>query len=274
MRNVTIVNNTVIGSMPLRGWGGGSVPTSLSVANNVVYGGSITNQPGAATYSSNLQYGAGTSGIFVDPDNRDFWPVSGSPLIGAADSAHAPTKDFNATNRQSPFDVGAYESDGLTSNPGWTIQDGFKALGDADADGLPDLQDNCPNVQNTAAFPDSEGWNPQQDDDADNIGNACDLVIPPQLVQQAWLGIQNYSHQLVALRCQQTPCTWTMVSGFLPNALTLDSFGVISGAVLAGGFIASFTVEVMDATGDTATQTLSISAIIPRCYNCHTASTF
>ena len=129
MRNVTIVNNTVIGSMPLGGWGGGDIPVSLIVANNVVYGGSITNQPGAATFSSNLQYGSGTNGIFVDPDTRDFWPAPGSPLIGAADPAHTPSNDFNATSRQAPFDVGAYESEGLTSNPGWPIQAGFKLSG-------------------------------------------------------------------------------------------------------------------------------------------------
>jgi hypothetical protein len=132
MRNVTIVNNTVIGSMNLSGWGSGSSPTSLTVANNVVYGGSITNQPGAATYSTNLQYGSGTSGIFVDPDNRDVWPAPGSPLINAADVAYAPGKDFNGTNRQAPNDVGAYESEGLSSNPGWSIQDGFKVIGPAD----------------------------------------------------------------------------------------------------------------------------------------------
>jgi hypothetical protein len=126
MRNVTIVNNTVIGSMPLRGWGGGNVPASLTVANNVIYGGSITNQPNAATYSSNFQYSSSTSGIFVNPANWDFWPAPDSPLIGAADPAYAPNKDFNGTNRHSPFDVGAYETESLTSNPGWRIQEGFK----------------------------------------------------------------------------------------------------------------------------------------------------
>jgi len=130
MRNVTIVNNTVIGSIPLRGWGGGSIQASLTVANNVIYGGSITNQPGAAIYSSNLQYSPGISGIFVDADNRDFWPALGSPLIGAADAAHMPGNDFNGTKRQAPFDVGAYESDGLNGNPGWTIEEGFKISGD------------------------------------------------------------------------------------------------------------------------------------------------
>lgn len=131
-RNVTIVNNTVIGSMPLRGWGGSSIVSSLTVANNVLYGGSITNKPGAAVYSSNLQYSAGTPGIFVDADNWDFWPAINSPLIAGADSVHAQSKDFNNTSRGAPFDVGAYESDNLSNNPGWPIRDGFKDSGNTD----------------------------------------------------------------------------------------------------------------------------------------------
>ncbi|MDR4459450.1 MAG: right-handed parallel beta-helix repeat-containing protein [Nitrospirales bacterium] len=138
MRNVTIGNNTVIGSIALRGWGGGNLSTSLSLANNVLYGGSITNPPSAASFSSNLQYNFGTSGIFVDPDNWDFWPAPGSPLIGAADAARVQSKDFNGTSRQDPFDVGAYETEGLTSNPGWPIQDSFKD-GASNADVIPPL---------------------------------------------------------------------------------------------------------------------------------------
>ena len=129
MRNVTIVNNTIIGGVHLRGWGGSSNPTSLTVANNVLYGGAITNQPGTATYSSNLQYSTGASGIFMNPDTRDYWPAIGSPLIGAANATYVPNTDFNEAIRQSPFDVGAYETDGIASNPGWSIQDGFKNSG-------------------------------------------------------------------------------------------------------------------------------------------------
>jgi hypothetical protein len=47
-------------------------------------------------------------------------------LIGHADSALAPPLDFNGTQRVEPFDVGAYETDGRSRNPGWTIQAGFK----------------------------------------------------------------------------------------------------------------------------------------------------
>ena len=125
-RNVTIVNNTIIGSMPLRGWGGSDDIASLQVANNVIYGGSITNQPGAATYSANMEFADGTPGVFIDVAGRDLWPAAGSPLTGAADAAFAPTVDFNGASRDAPFDVGAYETDGNSINPGWTIQSGFK----------------------------------------------------------------------------------------------------------------------------------------------------
>jgi hypothetical protein len=142
-------------------------------------------------------------------------------------------------------------------------------LPDTDADGRPDYIDNCPNVQNTATFPDSEGWDPQQDDDGDNIGNACDLVIPPQPVPAARVG-NFYSHQLTVLR-GQPPNTCTLISGFLPSSLILTSLCVIEGNVTSGGFTATFTVQAMDANGDTATRLLKIRAKIPNCVNCHTA---
>jgi len=134
-RNVTIVNNTIIGDVRLRGWGGNSDPASMVVANNAVYGGSIRDEPGAATYADNQEYGNGTAGIFVDPDNRDYWPAPGSPLIGAGNSLHAAPLDFNGSSRAAPVDVGAYESDGLAANPGWPPQPGLK--GDIEQDRVP-----------------------------------------------------------------------------------------------------------------------------------------
>ena len=86
-------------------------------------------EPSGAIFSGNLAYGAGTTGIFVDPVNQDFWPAAASPLLGAADATYAPSLDFNGTLRVGPFDVGAYETEGLLSNPGWSIQEGFKSTG-------------------------------------------------------------------------------------------------------------------------------------------------
>ncbi len=55
----------------------------------------MTNQPRAATFSFNRQHNFGTRGIFVGPNNCDFRTASGSSLIGGADTAYAPNKDFN-----------------------------------------------------------------------------------------------------------------------------------------------------------------------------------
>jgi len=138
---------------------------------------------------------------------------------------------------------------------------------DIDGDGVPDGADNCPNVPNSAAFPDGEGWEPQQDDDGDGIGNACDLVIPPQVLPNARSG-NNYSRSLTAER-GQGPYTWALIDGWLPPHLTLGADGVIAGYVPWGGFTAEFTAQVTDATGDTATRVMTIRVTRATCYSCH-----
>jgi hypothetical protein len=52
--------------------------------------------------------------------------------------------------------------------------------------------------------------------------------------------------------------TWSLVSGTLPNGLSLSAGGVILGSPTSGG-VYSFTVRVTDSTSATATQTLSIA---------------
>jgi len=69
------------------------------------------------------------------------------------------------------------------------------------------------------------------------------------------------------------PFTWTMISGFLPQTLGIVD-GVISGNVTTGGYIATFTMQVTDSTGDTATRVMKIKAKIPGCYSCHDAARF
>ncbi len=138
---------------------------------------------------------------------------------------------------------------------------------DSDGDGVPDGNDNCPTVPNSATLPDAEGWGPQQDDDGDGIGNACDLTITPQPLPNARAG-RSYSYGLTAQR-GQPPYAWTIIDGSLPANLTLGSDGVISGYVSGGGYTAEFTAQVMDATGDTATRLMTIGVTFPRCYSCH-----
>lgn len=146
MKNVIVENNTFFNNTEclfLR-WSG---ITSGVIANNAVYcpSGSALNASGlgGATIRKNFVAGTMTGGsidgtafvnggtagaAFVDAANADFWPAAGGPLRGAADGGFAAAKDFNGTVRGTPPDVGAYESAGLTANPGWRIIAGFKPL--------------------------------------------------------------------------------------------------------------------------------------------------
>ena len=152
LRNVTIVNNTIYGhsNCLFVRWSGGS---NMALANNAVYcpGTTAVNGSGltgtAVTISSNYVEG-GMSGAIVDgarfvgggsstsaftsPGQLDFWPPPASILIGKADAVFAAALDFNERRRVSPFDVGAYETDGLAMNPGWKVGPGFKQSSPAD----------------------------------------------------------------------------------------------------------------------------------------------
>jgi hypothetical protein len=153
----------------------------------------------------------------------------------------------------------------------WPVYAGDVALGpDTDGDGILDAQDNCPNAPNGPLISDTEGGADQQDDDGDGIGNACDLLIPPQLLPAGYVG-NAYNHALTILR-GQPPYTCTLDSGSLPANLTLGSDCVISGDVVAGGVTATFTARVLDDTGDSATRVLTLRSKIPNCMTCHTAS--
>jgi hypothetical protein len=135
---------------------------------------------------------------------------------------------------------------------------------DADNDGVPDSADNCVYVPNFD----------QQDDDGDGRGNPCDFYIPQQNIPSATKGTA-YSYSLFAA-LGQPPLTWTIISGSLPQGLTISPSGQISGTPTVGGFVASFTVQVTDSSGDTAMDALTLFVRIQRwrrCYDCHVSST-
>jgi uncharacterized repeat protein (TIGR02543 family) len=54
------------------------------------------------------------------------------------------------------------------------------------------------------------------------------------------------------------PDTWSILSGSLPKGLTLSSSGVITGTPMGPNGTSTFTVQVKDASGRTASQSLSI----------------
>jgi Right handed beta helix region len=154
MRNVTIVNNTIYGhatGIRVR-W---TNAANMVLANNAIYSPSgtavdasgLTTSTVEANYVQGLMSGASVGGAafvsggsadsaFVNPLGFEFWPTSTSVLRGRGAPSMAPPLDFNGTIRTAPFDVGAYEREGLASNPGWRVGSGFKS-GSASVDTIP-----------------------------------------------------------------------------------------------------------------------------------------
>ncbi len=63
--------------------------------------------------------------IFQDPGSMNFWLQPGAQaLIGQGASQYAPADDFNGSARNGVIDIGAYQTDGASTNPGWIIQQG------------------------------------------------------------------------------------------------------------------------------------------------------
>jgi hypothetical protein len=146
MKNVTAVNNTLFNNDRGVRMSWPSTAINMVLANNAIYspGKAALNAAGsvgsfAANYiegssdrsldGSAFIAGGSSANAFVDPASANFWPKGGSPLLNVASGGYAPAADFNTASRVSPFDVGAYETNGLTSNPGWAIKPEFKTVG-------------------------------------------------------------------------------------------------------------------------------------------------
>ena len=150
VRNVRIVNNTLVNHPKgvLIRW---DKAADMIFANNAIYcpGSTALDASGAnnGTFSANyiegrlmgvtidgsgFRDGGTASSAFAEPATNNFWPRPGSVLIDHADPSvlpdFAPDMDFNHTARKAPFDVGAYESEGQATNPGWQITAGFKNI--------------------------------------------------------------------------------------------------------------------------------------------------
>ena len=145
MRNVTIVNNTIYGhetGVYVR-WANAA---NMVLANNAIYcpAGTAVNGSGLTTATVEANYvqgllsgvslggaafvsGGSADSAFVDPRGFDFWLTPTSALRGRAAPGSVPPLDFNGTTRTAPYDVGAYEREGLNVNPGWRVGPGFKS---------------------------------------------------------------------------------------------------------------------------------------------------
>jgi hypothetical protein len=153
MRNLTVVNNTIYGNGECL-YARWSSVTNAVLANNAIYCPSttavdasgfsnvqvaITNNyvegdvAGASIDNQHFFAGGTATAAFIDPGTANFWPQATSILLGKADPAYSPAADFNNTSRIAPIDVGAYETNGSLTNPGWQIQQGFKGTVSSDS---------------------------------------------------------------------------------------------------------------------------------------------
>lgn len=127
-RDVIVTHNTIYNSDLYLQWSG--LP-GMVFANNAVYS-NVSSSFGSAIVKNNYLTGSGASvdnnrffnggtaaNAFINAAAMNFFPRPGSPLIGTADPAYKADIDFNGHTRAAPFDVGAYETDGASSNPGW-----------------------------------------------------------------------------------------------------------------------------------------------------------
>lgn len=146
MKNVTISHNTIYGHTDACLFVRWSGATNMVLANNAIYcpgktavnaaglGGQIITRNyvegamvGASIDSSAFFNGGSAANAFVDPASRNLWPKTASVLVGNANATYASSRDFNTYPRvSSPFDVGAYESNGAAANPGWSVTTAFK----------------------------------------------------------------------------------------------------------------------------------------------------
>ena len=146
MRNVTIVNNTIVGhptGVRIR-W---SDAHDMVFSNNAIYcpertavdASGIDRQTLSSNYvcgmlrgceldNSRFHDGGTLAATFIAPAEHDYWLQPDCPPAGHADPNFTPEYDFNHTQRTPPFDVGAYEIETHLKNPGWQVTAGFKKL--------------------------------------------------------------------------------------------------------------------------------------------------
>jgi hypothetical protein len=152
MRNLNIVNNTIYGNGECL-YARWSSVTNAVLANNAIYCPGTTavdasgfsnvqvvirnnyiegNLAGASIDNQEFFAGGTAATSFIDPETANLWPQATSVLLGKGALAYSPAIDFNNTSRMDPSDVGAYETNGLPTNPGWQIQQGFKGTAGSD----------------------------------------------------------------------------------------------------------------------------------------------
>lgn len=122
-----------------------AAPASVAFCdvNQAGYG----NPDGTADASGNIRLDP----LFLDPLQLNFHLTSTSPCLDSGNAGAAPPVDIDGTLRDAAPDIGAFE---------------FTAI-DFDSDGIPNIEDNCP-----------EQYNPGQEDaDGNGVGDACEATL-------------------------------------------------------------------------------------------------
>jgi hypothetical protein len=167
-RQVTVFQNTVLAAGSGISVTGGNPNFTQRIIGNAVFAASPIQGPNkvaniTAAYGAAAQY---VNAPYAQPGQLDLYPKPGmltgttidtTPLTGYTDW----NRDFNSSVRDQTF-RGGYT--GAGTNPGWRLGLAIKGGADLDADGIPNIQDNCPSVANSDQF----------DADHDGHGNICD----------------------------------------------------------------------------------------------------
>jgi len=139
--NVEIYNNTFydFDNVNLKNW---DSTRHCIFANNAAYrtvSGACLSLGGTGTFYNNVAtapaagFSVGSiAGDLSDPAANNFYPKAGSLLVNSGAGPCVARYDFNGTGRDASPDIGAYEFT-AGANPGWTIQEGFKAGGPLDS---------------------------------------------------------------------------------------------------------------------------------------------
>jgi len=153
--------------------------SGATVANNICYGYNNVSSPG-------LIAGDPPDEVFIRPTSvpglMDFYPKSGSMLIGAGDGILASAEAFDGFARPvpGPVEVGAYEvySD---ANPGWALDLDFKQIGaqlpgDTDFNGTVDVFDAITIVNAFGTSRVDPAWVTEADVNSDDAVDVFDVI--------------------------------------------------------------------------------------------------
>jgi parallel beta-helix repeat protein len=157
--SITLGNNIVTGNTASGGGGIDNYSSNTAVINSDVWNNSPNNYAGMADPTGS-DGNLSVDPMFINPALPDLRLQEMSSVVDAGTEQNAPNDDFDGQARPldgdadgtAKYDMGAYE---------------LRPFTDSDGDGLDDLLDNCPAIENIG----------QENGDLDRHGDACDNCV-------------------------------------------------------------------------------------------------